>query len=335
MAISPASPHRSPQASGVPAVEQTLAQVGEFALIDRITADLPMPAAVQVGPGDDAAVFLVNGSLVCSTDMLIEGVHFRRDWSPAGAVGRKAVAVNVSDLEAMGAVPLTMVVALGAPTDCPTGWLDELSAGLREEAERAGIALVGGDLTRAAQVTICVTAMGQTEGLAPVLRSGARPGDLVALRGRLGWAAAGLAALARGFRSPRAAVDAHRVPEPPYGAGRQALAAGATAMIDVSDGLLADLGHIARASEVAIDLDLAAFVIPDPVRAVAAATGTDAFDLVLTGGEDHALAATFPPGRVPADWLPIGRVGEPGEQGPRVTVDGRHHEVASEGWTHF
>ena len=137
-----------------------------------------------------------------------------------------------------------------------------------------------------------------------MLRSGAQPGDVVAVRGRLGWAAAGLVVLGRGFRSPRVVVEAHRVPQVGYGAGAAAAAAGATSMIDVSDGLLADLGHVAAASGVTIDIDQSAFEVAEPLQAVAAATGTDPYTLVLTGGEDHALAATFPDtAALPDGWL--------------------------------
>jgi thiamine-monophosphate kinase len=178
---------------------------------------------------------------------------------------------------------------------------------------------------------LSVTALGSLEGREPVTRAGARPGDTVALAGRTGWAAAGWAVLARGFRSPVAVVAAHRVPEPPYAAGPQAAEAGATAMIDVSDGLLADLGHVARASGVRIDVRSAAFEVPSRLVDVGAALGVDPLHWLLTGGEDHALAATFP-GAVPDGWTPIGAVAE-GE--PAVLVDGRAYDGGPGGWEHF
>lgn len=314
---------------------QTIGEVGEFELIDRVTRDLEHGAAVSVGPGDDAAVFLVNGSAVCSTDLLIEGVHFRTDWSGGADVGRKAVAVNVADLEAMGATPVSLVVALGAPADTPLTWVREFMTGLREEAATAGISIVGGDTTSAAAITICVTVVGQTEGRSPVLRSGAGAGQVVATIGRLGWAASGLAVLRRGFRSPRAVVEAQRTPQVPYGQGRRAADAGATAMCDVSDGLLADLGHIARASGVVIDIDTARLTIDEPLTVVAQATGVDPLTFVLTGGEDHALVACFEPGFVPDDWNVIGRVIEvAGDVEPAVLVDGEGYEGVP-GFRHF
>ena len=161
-----------------------------------------------------------------------------------------------------------------------------------------------------------------------MLRSGARTGDVVAVRGRLGWAAAGLVVLGRGFRSPRVVVEAHRVPSVSYGAGATAADAGATAMIDVSDGLLADLGHVATASGVTIDLDRSTFEVAEPLQAVAAATGTDPYALVLTGGEDHALAADLPRHRHGPGGLDGGRPGArrrpgAGRAGRRSAVGGR------------
>ena len=189
---------------------------------------------------------------------------------------------------------------------------------------------MGGDLARGPQVTVTVTVVGELRGRTPVLRSGANPGEVVAYRGRLGWSAAGLTVLSRGFRSPRALVEAYQYPRVGYGTGAEAQEAGATAMADVSDGLVADLGHIAAASEVLIDIDTARFDVPEPLRAVAAATGADPLSFILAGGEDHALVATFPFGRVPPQWQVIGTVSE-GE--PEVRVNGETWEP--NGWDHF
>lgn len=313
----------------------TVGDTGEFGLIGDVVRELPTSPAVSIGPGDDAAVFLVSGSAVVSTDLLVEGVHFRRDWSEAGDVGRKAIAVNASDLEAMGARPVTCVVGFSAPSDLPITWAREFFEGMRQESARAGIVLVGGDTTRSRDITVCVTVIGETDGLAPVTRSGATPGQVVAVTGRLGWAAAGLAALQRGFRSPRAAVSAQRCPEVPYGQGRVAAEAGAGAMVDVSDGLRADLGHVARASGVLIDLDSALVPVDEPLRVVGQATGTDPLRFALTGGEDQALVATFDEGFVPDGWTVLGRVLElPAGAEARVLVDGEDPEGPA-GWDHF
>ncbi len=310
-----------------------LAEVGEFALIAGIVEGVQPAADVAVGPGDDAAVLLLDGDLACSVDVLVEGVHFRRGWSEAGDVGRKAVAVSVADLEAVGARATGILVGFCAPGNLAAGWALDFASGLRAEGRRAGVSLLGGDVTRAGEINISVTALGDLEGRPPVLRSGAQPGELVAVCGRLGWAAAGLMVLGRGFRSPRAVVEAQRVPEVPYGQGAVAARAGATAMIDISDGLLADLGHVAEASGVGFDLRRAAFDVPDPLQAVAAATGTDPYTFILTGGEDHALAATFgSPEAVPPGWTAIGVATE--DLQSRVLVDGNVWEGAT-GWDHF
>ena len=201
--------------TGGPAREDTLAGAGEFAVIDAITAALRMPAGTQVGPGDDAAVVAVpDGRVVISTDMLVEGVHFRLDWATPHQIGRRAALAAMADVCAMGAMPTALVVGLSAPATTPTTVVTGIGAGLAEAAAELGAGLVGGDLTRSEVVTIAVSVLGDLRGGQPVLRSGARPGDIVAVAGRLGWAAAGFAVLSRGFRSPAAVVGAYRVPEP-------------------------------------------------------------------------------------------------------------------------
>jgi thiamine-monophosphate kinase len=178
--------------------------------------------------------------------------------------------------------------------------------------------------------------LGELDGRTPISRAGAQPGDIVAVCGRLGWAAAGVAVLGRGFRSPRVVVDAHRRPEPPYDAGPEAALLGVHAMVDVSDGLLADLGHIARASTVHIDVDPAAFAIDQPLKDVGAAIGVNPLSFILTGGDDNALAGCFSPDvDLPARWRIVGRVAaveEPVQ--PVVTVGGAPYEAAP-GYTHF
>lgn len=315
---------------------QTLGELGEFALIDAMTQDVADGESVLIGPGDDGAVLVVDGPLISSVDVLVEGVHFRRDWSEARDVGRKAVAVNVADIEAMGGRAVGLLVGFSSPPELPVGWALDFSAGLKSECATAGVALLGGDVTRALEVTISVTILGVLDGRKPVRRAGARPGDVVAITGRTGWAAAGMVVLGRGFRSPRAVVEAQRVPQVPYGAGAAAAAAGATAMIDVSDGLLADLGHVATASGVVIDLATDAFEVAEPLQAVSAATGTDPLHLILTGGEDHALVATFEEAaQVPEGWRVIGTVREVEEtEDARVLVDGASWQGVG-GFDHF
>ncbi len=308
-----------------------IASVGEFGLIAAISETLAGHASpnVSLGVGDDAAVVAApDGRVVVSTDMLIEGRHFRRDWSSAQEVGAKAAAANLSDIAAMGASPTALVVALALPPDLEVDWVRALYVGMRTEAEANGAAIVGGDVVRGDKIVISVTALGDLAGAEPVHRDTARPGDSLAVVGRLGWAAAGLSILGRGFRSPRSLVDAHRHPQPPYDAARAAARAGATAMIDVSDGLVADVGHLAVASAVAIDIDPTALRVDAQLAAAAAAFNTDPLIWMLTGGDDHAIAATFPPGaELPAGFVKIGKVREVAEVPqlgkPGVTVGGR------------
>ena len=299
--------------------DATARDVGEFGLIAHVVQRLGTSPAVLLGPGDDAAVVAApDGRVVATTDVLVEGVHFRRDWSSAYDVGRKAAAANLADVAAMGATGTALLVGLAAPGDLPLSWATGLADGLRDEAALVGAVVVGGDTVSCDRVVVSVTALGDLAGLPAVTRAGAQPGDVVVAAGRLGWSAAGLALLRDGV-TEGALVDAHRRPEPPYAAGPALAAAGATAMCDVSDGLLADLGHIARASGVVIGLH-------------SGRVADDAVDLgdVLTGGEDHALVATLPPGTpLPDGCRTIGRV-SPGE--PGVLVDG---EPATGGWRHF
>jgi len=315
---------------------RTVADMGEFSLIGAVVAGRRQPSTTQLGPGDDAAVVSTpDGRVVATTDVLVQGVHFRLDWSTAEQVGRKAVAVNLADVAAIGARPTSVLVGLACPASTPAQVALDLARGMGEEAERAGAGLVGGDVVAAEEIVISITALGDLEGREPVTRSGARPGDVLAVAGRLGWAAAGLAVLGRGFRSPVGVVNAQRWPEPPYEDGPRAAVAGATAMIDVSDGLLGDLEHIAKASEVSIDVRAGRLVVDQRLTEVGAALGAEPLDWVLTGGEDHALAATFPPDvTLPAGWRAIGTVLEAGEQ-PEVTVDGDTYEVTDTGWQHW
>jgi thiamine-monophosphate kinase len=338
-----------------------VAALGEFGLIAALSGWLPADPRALVGIGDDAAVLAApDGRVVASTDFLLEGRHFRRDWSSAADIGRKAAARSLADIAAMGATCSGLLVALAAPPDLPVAWARDLAAGLVAESARAGASVIGGDTARADTVLLAVTSLGDLAGLAPVLRSGASPGDLVAVAGPLGRAAAGLALLTAGLDGPLA--DAHRHPEPPYDAGPEASRLGATAMIDTSDGLLADLGHIADASGAGIDVVSARLRPPDDLlaaaRAVAAtrrhpgpppqppslgrtgrgsssasteAPPSEALSWVLTGGEDHALAATFPPGTaLPTRWRVIGQV----RAGTGVLVDGQPWAGAA-GWDHF
>jgi thiamine-monophosphate kinase len=313
----------------------TVGELGEFALIDAITARLGAVAsgpALLLGSGDDAAVVAMpDGRVVATTDVLVEGRHFRADWSTATDVGARAAAANMADVAAMGAAATALLVGLALPVDREVDWVLGLVDGFVEEAAATGVVVAGGDVVRGEAAVVSVTALGTLEGRDPVTRAGARPGDLVAVAGRLGWAAAGFAVLSRGFRSPRALVEAHRRPAPPYAEGPRAAALGATSMIDVSDGLVADLGHLARESGVGIQVASDAFHVPQEFHDTARALNADPVHWLLAGGEDHALAATFPPDvELPMAWSVVGRVAE----GEGVLVDGSPW-AGPGGWTSF
>lgn len=333
---------------------RTLADVGESGLLREIFPLLPRGTSTLLGPGDDTAVLAApDGRVIATTDVLVEGRDFRRDWSSPQDVGVKAAAQNLADVAAMGAVPTALLVGLVAPPELPVAWAVGLSEGLADGCRGTGAGVVGGDLSSGPVIVVTVTALGDLGGRRPVLRSGARPGDLVALTGSVGRSAAGLALLQQGWldAGPLRGLDgalhevgpavrevaaelvqAHRRPSPPYGAGPQAAEAGATAMLDVSDGLLRDAGRVAEASGVLLDLSsssLARFV--EPLHAVADALGDDPWTWVLSGGEDHGLLATFAPGAVPTSWAVVGEV-RAGD--PAVLLDGQVPSVAL-GWDHF
>lgn len=348
----------------------TIAEYGEFGLIAAIEKVIGGNAGLIIGIGDDAAVVRApDGRVVATADMLIEGRHFRREWSAPRDIGGKAAARNLADIAAMGARPTALLVSFAAPGDLEVSWVLELVGGIAEEAATVGAAVAGGDTSSADVVMLAVTALGDLAGGRPVTRGGARPGDVVAVTGTLGSAAAGLALLRAGIGvepapGPAGAADvaqgggasagegrsesgyselesliaAHRRPRPPYSAGPEAAALGATAMIDVSDGLIADLGHVASASGVQIELRGSALATEPLTRrslllhaADLLGYGTDWQRWVLTGGDDHALAATFPPGlALPERWTEIGRISD----GHGILLDGRRWNDAG-GWEHF
>ncbi|TDE95776.1 thiamine-phosphate kinase [Occultella glacieicola] len=331
--------------------------LSEEQLLARILPRLPAGTDTLLGPGDDAAVVRApDGRFVVSTDVLVEGRHFVRAWSSGADVGWRAAMQNLADVAAMGARPTSLTVSLVLPDDVEVDWVLGVADGLAQACGPHGVGVVGGDLSGGPAIVAAVTVHGDLAGRAPVRRSGARPGDVVVHSGLLGHSAAGLALLrahgptAAGPPVPDADfVRAFRRPDPPLTDGPAAADAGATAMMDVSDGLLKDLGRIARASGVSVDLssrDLGPAV--DELDVVAQACEASALGWVLTGGEDHGLVATFPPGAAyPAGFRRIGVIGpapdRSGEQaegtvpdgGTRVTLDGEPPAVGGSGWDHF
>jgi len=307
--------------------------IGESATLARIFPRLPSAASQLLGPGDDSAVVAApDGRFVVTTDMMIHGPDFRLAWSTPHDLGWKAAASNLSDVAAMGAVPTALVVALAVPSTTPVATLEGIADGFRDAcaALAPGCGVVGGDLSVSDTLTIAVTAFGDLEGRPPVLRSGATPGDVVAVSGVLGLAAEGLrllfahgtldgepdaaAAAALALEHP-VPLAAQLAPSPPIADGRAAAIAGATAMIDLSDGLALDSRRVAAASGVALDLD-------------SAAIGSRA---ALDGGEDHSLLATFTAGTaLPGGFRQIGVV----TTGSGILVDGEPYDRLG-GWDPF
>jgi thiamine-monophosphate kinase len=321
------------------ATPETVGTLGEIEALKRTVSRLNLGEHAIVGSGDDAAVVATTEDrFVVSTDTMIEDHDFRLDWSNFYDLGFKAIATNVSDVAAMGATPTALVVAIAVPASTLISDLEAFADGLRAACEllAPGAAVVGGDLAASDKVFISVTAHGALNGLEPVLRSGAKVGDIVAVAGTLGRAAAGLALLASGNSDAVSAYDdfvaVQLRPEPPVASGANAASAGATSMLDVSDGLAKDAARIARASEVSIhinrrDLDGFVAMVEEPARAIDA----NALDWVLYGGEDHSLLATFVPGsKIPREFKPIGLVVEAVAGKYEVSLDGS--PIEAKGW---
>jgi thiamine-monophosphate kinase len=288
--------------------------MGEFELLDAVRRRLPAPGPrVRLGSGDDAAIAVPGGATATSVDALVDGVHFRREWSSLGKIGAKALAVALSDLAAMGAEPGEAYVVLGVPPDLDEDGCLELLDGMIALAAETGTTLAGGDVTRAPALTLATTVIGHAAAAEDlVTRAGARTGDVLAVTGELGGAAAGLLLLEQPerFRShfqpdseqnserKRSLVARQLEPRPRLEAGRALARTGAKAMIDLSDGLGGDAGHLAGASGVRLRIDAVSLPVQDGVAAVAETAGRDPLEPATSGGEDYELLAALPPGRL-------------------------------------
>lgn len=333
----------------------TVAQLSESELLKRIFPRLHSAPTAILGPGDDSAIIAASdGRTVISIDTQVQDKDFRLIWPNGYAttgfdVGWKAAAQNLSDINAMGAVGTAMVVSLTLPGTTPVSWVESLAEGLSAAIVELGAescSVVGGDLSAGAEIVVTVAVTGSLEGLDPVLRSGARPGDQIAVCGRLGVSAAGWA-LQESRISPEqqspALQDAAALfnrPFPPLLAGPAAARAGATAMMDISDGLLRDAGRMAAASGTSLDLD--GVVLREQAKELeecARALVLDPLQWVLTGGEDHGLLSTFPAdAALPEGFIRIGSVVSAEANQPAVTISGQNLRsviTGAVGWDHF
>lgn len=333
---------------------------GEFELIDRLREKLGR-SSLPIGPGDDAAVLPPSPGPVVTVDTSLEGIHFPDDWDDPAGIAYRAIAVSLSDLAAMGATPGQVLIALGVPTGRVREFWFSLADGTVEAADRFGVDLAGGDVVRSPVLFLSVTAIGSfPEGWDPVTRAGARPGDLVGVTGSLGGARVGLAlrgdlgsgALAdvEMLQSQRAAIsrliDRYLQPVPRLEEGVAFGEEGASAMIDLSDGLLADLAHIARESGVRIELDPDSVPVDPDLEEVGDLPGAaDPLVNALIGGDDYELVLTLPPdrldrmeevaGKLGTDLTVIGSVVEgEGVELPAGFADPRSGPLGEHGFEH-
>jgi thiamine-monophosphate kinase len=339
-----------------------LSDIGEFGLIDRIARRLPAPGAeVVLGIGDDTAALRLSGDrlLLATCDIQLEGHHFLRDKIAPQQLGRKALAINLSDIASMGGRPRYALVSLGLPKDLAVAWVDALYDGLQEEAARVGTRIVGGNVTGSPLILVDITLLGEVEEDRLLRRSGARVGDRLLVTGTLGASGAGLAWLVardevrgtrdeeRGMRDEVAELlAAHFTPTPRVPEGRAIGAThAATAMIDLSDGLASDVGHICELSNVGVLVEAARLPISPATRAVAEGLGRDPTAFALFGGEDYELLLTAPAEGVGELVAAVGQTGTPlmdiGAIVPAAAgrtlllTNGRTAPLEPGGWDHF
>ena len=307
-----------------------VSELDEHELVRLILSALSKYQTSQlvVQPGDDAAVLPGLEQPTITADLLIEDVHFKTAWSSAADIGTRAAAANLADLVAMGAKPSALTVSLGLPATTQVGYVIELIEAISAEASLTSAQVVGGDVTRSEKLVVSITAVGDCETRTPILRSGAVVGNLVGLIGRIGHAQAGLELLTAGLTEPASLIAAHQRPQVSYQSGIAAWST-ATAMIDVSDGLLVDIGHIARASSVAISLNSAQLekLLSTDLVAAAAALRIEPISLLLSGGDDHAFIVVAP--MLPSGAMQIGEV----KSGGGVWLDDQPSQLL--GYRHF
>jgi thiamine-monophosphate kinase len=346
--------------------EKSLSDIGELGVIDRIRklAETFSPNVV-IGIGDDAAVVKMGKDLLLfSTDLLIEGIHFRRDYTPPELLGKKAVAVNVSDIAAMGGVPLYFTLSFAAPEELSLSFLDRFASGISASAEMYNLSLIGGDTSAGEKIVIDIAIIGKAEGAAPITRAGASPGELIFVSGNLGDSAVGLTLLEAGFRmsekggitSPtslskeeeglaQTLLSAHLNPQPELTLGRLLAERRIPgAMLDISDGLARDIGNLCRASKVGARLYKNKIPLSEALIHFAKKLDRDATDLAISGGEDYRLLFTAPPEKLKEieglsrelkrDIIELGEIVESSSEIYIMDEDGREASFSG-GYDHF
>jgi len=317
---------------------------GEFALIERLCADVPAAHKdLLAGVGDDAAVIggiQADGShLLVTTDTLVEKSHFRCDWATAEQIGIKSVVCNVSDIAAMGGTPTFMFVSLTLPADTEVSWAESLYRGMGKACRRYGVVLAGGDTTHAAEITISIALLGRVSPESLCLRSHARPGDLLCVTGPVGSAAAGLAMMSAGLTPPNLLKEKHLTPGCRLDVG-PSIAPLAHAMIDISDGLAAEVNHICKQSKTGAEIVAADIPIHPQAVEAARLTENDPLTFALSGGEDFELVFSIAPGGLQQlesrgiDAVTVGRVTDESAGIVLRLPDGKRQPLAG-GYNHF
>lgn len=332
-----------------------VSELGEFGLIERIKARLTSPGNDLIeGIGDDVAIIRTDSDeyLLATCDIQLEEVHFRREFITPYQLGQRAIAVNISDIAAMGGTPTHFLVSLGLPAETEVDYIDQLYRGMEREAKRSGASIAGGNITRSPQLIIDIFLLGKVKHDLLITRSGAQQEDLILVTGDLGKGAAGLRLLNRQTTDKDEMIDAQllrtahltpvpRLPESRIIAGLQT----ATAMIDLSDGLASDLGHICRASEKGVVIWAERLPVSAATRRAAALTDYDPLHLALYGGEDYEILFSAPQEMVAAlqqavtaeTGTPVTVVGKivSSAEGMKVVIADKPYPLSAQGWDHL
>jgi thiamine-monophosphate kinase len=324
-----------------------LAEIGEFGLIKAISQIADKGPGVVMGIGDDAAVLTPSAGkvLLVTTDLLLEGVHFQLEFTDPYRLGRKALAVNLSDIAACGGTPTAFLVSLAVPPETEMAAVQALYKGMMEQAHLYGVSLIGGDTSRGKEWMISITLIGEVEERNCVYRHGAKPGDWIFVTGTLGDSALGLKMLKKGVKQGYL-IERHRDPTPRVKEGGEIARQGlALSMIDISDGLVADLGHIAEQSNVGAEVRLSRLPLSEEYQKEIVSYSSDPYQLALTGGEDYELLFTAAPAKERAVaklaqelGIPITSIGKivDAAQGVIIyTEDGKEYPIAQRGHDHF